>query len=370
MNPDYRNFEPERYSWNEVEPALRAGFVSEHQSARAPFRQAQGPEPVEGARELHLLERPTQSEMSFDCIIPAMSFRRWAVLGLALLAAGLARAQELEPNAYSPSPVGFNILVVADAYNSGDLAFDPAGPISEANAQIHVGALGYVRTLGVAGRSSNLGLFLPYARGDLTGLYLGQPQAVHRSGWGDPRLRFAINLKGAPAMTPKEFAANRPTTVLGASLVVSAPLGQYDPSKLINIGANRWAFKPEIGYSRAFGRWTLEGAVGVWLFTDNTDFSNGGTRSQDPLGSAQVHAIYTIKPRMWVSFDANYYTGGEVSINGGAKSGLQKNSRMGVSFALPVTAQHSLKFSFSRGAVTNIGADFDSIGVAWQYVWR
>lgn len=294
---------------------------------------------------------------------------RW-LFSFGLLASVVAHAQELEPGAYSPSPTGFNIVVLADTYNTGDLAFDPAGPISEASAKIHVGALGYVRTLGVAGRSANLGLILPYMRGDLEGLYLGERQAVYRSGLADPRLRFAINLRGAPAMTPKEFAANRPTTILGASLQVSGPLGQYDPSKLINIGTNRWAFKPEVGYSRVFGRWTLEGAAGVWLFTDNTDFYGGKTKAQDPLGSVQVHAIYTIKPRMWVAFDANYFTGGETSINGGPKTGLQRNSRIGVTFALPVSEKQSLKFTCSRGAVTNIGADFTSIGVAWQYVWR
>ena len=187
---------------------------------------------------------------------------------------------------------------------------------------------------------------------------------------GDPRLRLAINLYGAPAMTPKEFASRSRKTILGASLVVSPPLGQYDPTKLVNIGANRWAFKPELGLSREFGRWTLEGDAGVWLFTDNTDFYGGQTRHQEPISSLQVHVIYTFKPRMWLAFDANFYNGGRTSINGVPKADLQQNSRAGFTFALPVNKQHSLKISFSRGAVTSIGADFNSIGVAWQYIWR
>jgi hypothetical protein len=295
---------------------------------------------------------------------------RWLCLGFGLLAARAAWAQELEPGAYSPSPTGFNIVVVADTYSYGDLTFDPSLPVSNATARINASAFAYVRTLGIAGRSASLSFALPYARGHLEGLYLGQPQALYRSGVADPRFRIAVNLLGAPAMTPKEFAANRPDTVLGASLVVSAPLGQYDPAKLINIGNHRWAFKPELGFAHTIGQWTLEVDAGVWLYTDNTNFSNGKTRAQDPLGSFQWHVIYTFKPRMWLAFDANYFTGGRTVINGVPNQDEQRNSRAGLTYALPVTAQHSLKFSWNRGAITNIGADFNTFGVAWQYVWR
>jgi hypothetical protein len=289
----------------------------------------------------------------------------------ALAAAPRLRAQELEPRAYSPSPVGFNIFAVAFTHNTGDLNFDPSLPITDASASINVGALAYVRTLGLAGRSANLGIALPYVRGDLEGIYLGDPIAAYRSGLGDPRVRLAVNLRGAPAMTPQEFMARKPgDTLIGASLVVSVPTGQYDPTKLVNIGNNRWGFKPEIGISKEFGRWTFEGCAGVWLLTDNTDFYGGKTRSQEPISSLQAHIIYTFKPRMWLAFDANFYNGGRTSVDGVPKADLQQNSRAGLTFSLPVTKTQSLKFSFSKGAVTSVGADFDSYGVAWQVIWR
>jgi Putative MetA-pathway of phenol degradation len=295
---------------------------------------------------------------------------RWLARGLILVTVGSASAQELEPRSYAPSPTGFNILVVADTYSDGAITFDPSLPITDATAHIQAAALGYVRTMGVAGRSGSLGFFLPYARGHLDGLYLGEPQALYRSGLGDPRVRFALNLYGAPAMTPKEFASYQPTTIIGASLVISAPLGQYDPGKLINIGTNRWAFKPELGFSRTLGRWTLEADAGAWLYTDNTDFFGGKTRSQDPIASFQGHVIYTFHPRWWVAFDANYFRGGRTSIDGVPNDDLQRNSRMGVTFALPLARQQSLKLSYSRGAYTNIGGNFASFGIAWQSVWR
>jgi hypothetical protein len=71
---------------------------------------------------------------------------------------------------------------------------------------------------------------------------------------------------------------------------------QYDPTKLINWGTNRWSFKPEFGYSQRWGNWVLDGYAGVWLFTTNHDFWSRniyypGTRSQSqkPMGAAEGH---------------------------------------------------------------------------------
>lgn len=278
-------------------------------------------------------------------------------------------AQELEPRTYVPSPIDLNVFVSALTFNTGDLAFDPSGPISEADADIGIGILGYVRTIGVFGRSANASIVVPYVRGDLQGLYLDEFQSVSRSGMGDPKVRFAINLYGAPAMTMKEFMAYRPKWTVATSLSVVAPLGQYDSSKLINIGTNRWGFKPEVGIARTVGRWRIEGAFGLWVFTDNNDFLDGGTRSQDPIGSFQFHLIYSFNPLMWIAYDANYYTGGRTSFGDGKNEDLQSNSRMGLTFSMPINRNNTLKFNYSRGTFTTIGADFDSFGVAWSHIW-
>jgi hypothetical protein len=146
-------------------------------------------------------------------------------------------------------------------------------------------------------------------------------------------------------------------------------LPTYSQDRLINVGTNRWAFKPELGVTRAVGRWTFELHAGVWVFTDNDEFIGGQTRSQEAIGAAQFHAIYTVRPRMWIAYNANYYRGGRTSFGNGKNLDLMSNSRMGLTFAMPVSKQQSLKFSHSRGAFTTIGADFDSLAVAWQYVW-
>ncbi len=288
---------------------------------------------------------------------------------MTVLSVATVRAQQLTPNAYAPSPVGANIAILSDNYSTGDVSVDPSLPVQDLHATINTAGVGYGRTFGLFGRYTNIGFLLPYVHGDLHGTYLGQPQAVSPTGFGDPQVRLAVNLYGAPAMSLRDFAGYLPQTILGASLVVVAPFGDYDDTKLINIGSNRWAFKPELGFSRTNGPWTLEADVAAWLFTDNTDFARGKVRSQEPIGALQLHATYTIKPHMWVAVDGTYYSGGRTTINGQQNFDLQKNSRVGVTFALPLGRQQSLKFAYSRGARTTIGGDFETIGVSYQYLW-
>src|SRR4051794_39560568 len=136
-------------------------------------------------------------------------------------------------------------------------------------------------------------------------------------------------------MQTQEFVKYRQKTTIWASIAVLAPLGQYDPNKLINIGSNRWATKPELGISRRVGRWYFDIYAGVWIFTTNSDF-RGRARTQDPITSSQFHLSYNLRPRMWAAFDANFYRGGRTYVNGAANANLQRNSRLGGTFAFPL----------------------------------
>lgn len=296
-----------------------------------------------------------------------------AAAALALLLIPLcAAAQELEPGAYWPIPGGLNIVTVVNSFNFGDLAFDPAAPIDEASAEINTTAFAITRAFSLAGRSANAGVVLPVVSGHVEGRYLGEPAEVSRFGLGDPRFRLAMNLHGAPAMTPKEFASYRQRMIIGVSITVAPPLGEYDPAKLINLGTNRWSFKPEVGISSAYGvsgQWVVEGMVGVWIFTDNTDFVGGRTREQDPIAAAQVHVTHKFTRTMWLAANANFFTGGRTTIGGKQNLDLQRNSRIGATFSTALNRRHSIRLAVSRGAYTTIGADFTSIAVGYNYAW-
>jgi len=278
--------------------------------------------------------------------------------------------QEIEARAYSRSPVGANIALFTYSYQTGDVLFDPALPLTDVSVNINGAVVGYGRTFNLAGRQATASAALPYVWGTVRGtVFEQQQQEVTRSGLGDLRLRIAANIIGSPALSPQEFATRKPTTVLGASLSLVAPTGQYDPRRLVNVGSNRWSLKPELGLSHPIGDWTLELIGGVWLFTDNDNFFGGSLREQKPLASFQGHVIYTIRPRMWVSASGTYYTGGRTVLNGRLNADLQNNSRVGATFSYPVSRNHSIKVAWAKGVLSRIGGSLNTIAVGYQYTW-
>jgi hypothetical protein len=306
-----------------------------------------------------------------------VALRRAAAVAFALqlAAAASARAQQLEPRAYANLPIGLNFLVAGYAYSQGDVLADPSLPVSDASARVNTLVLGYVRSLDFWGNSGSLGLLLPYAElsasGQIStsGQVAAQSASVTRSGLGDPALRFAINFYGAPALDLEQFRKYKQDTIVGASLVVTAPWGEYDGAKLVNIGTHRWSFKPEVGLSQALGSWILESAFGVTFFTDNDDFFGGHTRKQDRLYAVQAHVIYYFDPRLWAAFDATYYAGGRTSVDGALNNDLQQNSRWGATLGKSLDPRNSFKLYFSSGATARTGTKFNTVGIAWQYLW-
>ncbi|MET0621984.1 MAG: transporter [Pyrinomonadaceae bacterium] len=278
-------------------------------------------------------------------------------------------AQEIEPRAYARAPVGTQYVVVSYAYSSGDVLTDASLPLRDVEVKFGAAALAYGRTFGLKGRQANVGVLVPYVKGRVSGLVFEQQREVTRSGLGDARLRFSTNLSGGPALSPKEFAAFKPRTLVGVSLTVVAPTGQYDPRRLVNLGSNRWAFKPEVGVSKPFGRWTAEMAGGAWLFTPNNNFFGGARREQRPLASLQAHLVYTFRPRMWLAAGATYYKGGRTVVDGDAKADAQNNSRFGTTFSYPLGRRQSLKAAYARGLTARFGGHLSSVGVGWQYAW-
>jgi hypothetical protein len=296
-------------------------------------------------------------------------------LSTTLLAVALAvigtdtAAQDLEPRTYSNTPVGLNFFIASYAYTSGGVATDPTSPLENASVQAHGTILAYARALNVWGRSGKVDVVLPYAWVSGSAEFAGQRGEREISGFGDPRLRFSVNLYGAPALTLKEFVGYKQDFIVGASLQVSTPLGKYDDDRLLNIGTHRWTIKPELGISKTLGPLTLELAAGVSFYTDNHEFFGDQTRAQNPIYSVQGHAIYSLRSGIWVAVDGTYYTGGRTTVDGVEGNNLQHNSRVGLTVALPVNRYNSLKLYASTGVSTRTGSDFDTMGVAWQYRW-
>jgi hypothetical protein len=296
---------------------------------------------------------------------------RAILTGLLLAAAWASSAQELAPRAYWPTPNGTNVLVLTYQKTTGDIVTDASLPVTGVESDIDFFQLSYQRTISLAGRTASLQVSVPYSEGLTEGVVEGEFLRRETAGIGDTRLRLAYNLKGAPTMDRAAFGALRaaPRTIVGSSLLVQVPTGEYDPDRLINIGTNRWALKPALGVIwPLYPSWLLEVELGAWLFGDNDDFQDS-TRQQDPILSTEMHLIKRIRPGFWASLDANYYVGGRTRVDGIYQSDLQRNSRLGATAVLPMKGGSAIRASISTGIVAESGGDFENFSLSYIRAW-
>jgi hypothetical protein len=291
-----------------------------------------------------------------------------ALAAMLALASG-AQAQELEPRAYSNLPIGMNFLAAGYVHSQGGLATDPSLPLDDAHLTIHTGVLAYVRSLDFWGRSGKFDVIAPYSRLSGTAMVAGQPATREVGGFGDPRLRLSVNFLGAPSLALPSYAAYRPDLVVGASVQVSPPLGQYDASRAVNLGTNRWSIKPDIGFAKTLAPFTFDLTAGVTLFSRNDDYFGGKMVDQAPLYSTQANLSFDFGSGIWASIGVTYYQGGRTTVDGVAKDDALSNSRFGLTVAVPIDRAYAIKFNASSGISTRTGTSFDSLSLVLQYRW-
>ena len=292
------------------------------------------------------------------------------VAGLALaLLPPVAAGQELEARAYAPNPVGARFLVATWSHSDGDVLLDASAPIQDFEISADSYAAGLGGTFALWERLASAALIVPYIDATATGLVNEVPERADRAGMGDLRLRLTLSLLPGSAQDVTAFKRAPPDRTLGVSMVVSAPTGEYFPDKLVNLSSNRWAVRPEFGGSRRFGRWNLDGSLGVWLYDDNDELLGNRQRSQDPLTTLQGHLSYTFAPRLWLGASGTWYTGGTTSVDGVSDRNRQGNSRAGLTLAIPVGQQNSVKLAWSTGVTARFGGDLDTYALTWQYLW-
>jgi hypothetical protein len=279
------------------------------------------------------------------------------------------QGQDLDPRAYIRLPVNATILISGVSRSDGSVITDPAIPITDFKAKVTTPSLGVIRSFAMFKRTATVFAALPYTWASATGNVNGQAESLTRTGMSDMRVRMSLLLKGGKARTLQDFKnANLKQTIIGASLTTVIPTGQYFPDKLVNLGVNRWAFKPELALSQPVGkRWLIDFYTAIWFFTNNNSFYPGNaTRAQDPIGALQAPFSYNINLRTWVALNTTFYAGGNSTVNDLGKSDRQKNFRIGITGVVPTGKLSALKFAASTGAIVNYGADFTTYSIGWQ----
>jgi hypothetical protein len=295
----------------------------------------------------------------------------FAVGLLFLLITNSANAQDLDPRSYLRLPTRTTTLITGISYSRGGVVTDPTLPFTNVKADVLAGTAGVLQSFNFFGLSSSVLAVIPYSWAQASGDVGEQRSSVTRTGLADMRLRWSVLLLGGKAATIAELRNAPRKTILGFSVNIIAPTGEFFPDKLVNLGTNRWSFRPELAISQPISkRWLLDAYAGVWLFTDNKTFYPGNAiRQQDPMGAFQMHVSYNIKPTLWVAFNSTFYTGGQSTINSTVKDDRQSNVRLGLTAVVPTGKMSSLKLAVSKGAVIRIGQDFTTFNLGWQRTW-
>mgnify|MGYP006354742649 FL=1 len=286
-----------------------------------------------------------------------------------LMIYSLSFAQDLEPRVYANLPKDANVIVGSYGFLKGNVVSDASLPVKDFIISSNNFGVGYMHTFGLANKLARIQVVIPFVLMDGHATVNEERIVGNRTGFGDMRIRLGINLLGSPALGIKEFQAYQQKTIFGVSLVTSVPTGVYYSDKRINIGTNRWGFKPEIGVSKRFKHVYAEVYSGVWFYTQNNAYLGNNILKQDPVLSFQGHASYYFKNQMWVGVNLNWFSGGKTEVDDLPAGSVINSSRVGATWSMPLTRSQSIKLQFNTGVFRDLGLNYDSIALSYQYVF-
>ena len=168
-----------------------------------------------------------------------------------------------------------------------------------------------------------------------------------------------------------QFASYEPTTTVGVSLTITAPTGLYRPDKILNLGSNRWSFKPEIAVSHPFGReqkWEFDAYANAYFYTDNT-YHGVEILRQHALPGLEGHISYSLTSRVWASLDTRYSFLGVTFVKGIDQNNAQQNFILGSEVNVSLSPRNSLVFEFAKAFVHQNGPAATGFAVKYTYSW-
>ena len=279
-----------------------------------------------------------------------------------------ARAQFTDPRTYDNTPVGINQFELAYAHARANASIDTSLIIGGAEFNLNQGTLKYTRYFSFFDRTAWVEASVPFA--GLNGSVTGTSFHGSLTDLGDSSYEFVMLVKGGPALSVTQFANYKPTTSVGVSFTVTAPTGQYDANKVINLGSDRWSFKPEIGISHPFGsKWVVDAYASAYFFTDNTSYQGVEVLRQQPLPGVEGHISYSFTNNLWVSLDTRYSFRGDTLINGTDQNNAQQNFTLGSEVNVSLNSRNVLVFEFAKALVHQNGPAYTGFSVEYLYSW-
>jgi hypothetical protein len=283
-------------------------------------------------------------------------------------------AMELEPQSWNHLPKGTNFAGVVYNHTDADIFIDPTLLLQDVEMEMETLAGKYIRTFELFKKSARVDITQGYKYAKWRGLFNGSPASTSRNGLSDTFVRFAINLYGAPPLSGKEYIAYRSgknvETIIGIGLAVRLPTGEYMEDKLINLGDNRFSFRPQLGIIHKIGKWKAELTNEIAFFTRNDEFFNGKTLEREPLYIAHAHLSYSFRPGLTVTASLGYDYGGEDSINGIEVNNTSQNIGWALGLNYPINRYSGINFRYiSTHTQEATGLDSENLSAGFSIFW-
>ena len=297
--------------------------------------------------------------------------RRLAFLSFVLFALRCdTHAQFSDPRTYINIPVGINQLELGYAYAHSNTSIDTSVIVNDAKFNLNQGIIDYTRYFGFLHRLAWAEAAVPIA--GLSGSIPDASVSGSITGTGDSSYSVAMLLKGGPALSVSQFADYNPTTTLGLSLTVTAPTGLYNSNKILNLGSDRWSFKPEFAVSVPFGaaqKWEFDAYANPYFYTDNHSYRGKEILHQRTLPGLEGHISYAFRNTVWAALDTRYSFRGDTDLNGVNQNNSQQNFILGTEVNVSLNSRNSLVFQLGKALVHQNGPTISAFAVKYDFIW-
>jgi hypothetical protein len=273
---------------------------------------------------------------------------------------------------------GNAVPLIFNSISGNTNPFDPAHtPVPGANIEGTIALAGYAHTFTLFDRAAMVAVLLEMGRlsGDVA--EAGRTISSSARGFGDPMIELNVNLIGPKAQKNlADVAPYQPGFSLDLIVDLTVPIGEYDDTRALNLGQNRWSGRVGAPIVWQLGSWvpgrrtTLEFLPAVWLFGPNDDYV-GTTLETDPVFQIDAHLTRDFTSSFWASLDGVWYTGGVATIHGVEG---EKLDNLGVGLTLGYHVNESLGVTFGYKSTIGDSApgdlQMDQFMVSVVYGWH
>lgn len=281
-----------------------------------------------------------------------------------------ASAQFTDAHSYDNTPIGTNQIELVYAYVHANASLDTSLVITGAKLDLNQGTIDYTRYFGGFQRLMWVEAAVPVA--GLSGSISGTNIQGSVVGTGDSSYQMGMLLKGGPALTVEQFQDYKPTTIVGLSFAFTAPTGLYRSNKILNLGSDRWSFKPELAVTYPFGpeqKWQVDAYANAYFYTDNTSYHGQEVLRQEPLPGFEGHLSYSFNDRLWASLDTRYSFRANTFVNGVDQSSSQQNFILGSEMNVSINSRNTLLLEFAKAVVHENGPAVVGFALKYDYIW-